>query len=97
LSEIVPKRVTASGDIAASISWRHALAWRMQRQLLDPVATLSVAQVVGRLCGVQAQVASAAELALRLRRQTSRSGEVRQSLSQGGLIKTWAMRGASTC
>ncbi|MDQ3895424.1 MAG: winged helix DNA-binding domain-containing protein [Actinomycetota bacterium] len=80
--------------MAVSITWRQALAWRMQRHLLDPVGAISVAQVVGRLCGVQAQVASSAELAVRVRRQASRSGEVRRALSDGRLIKTWAMRGA---
>lgn len=88
------RRTAATAGIAASIPSRQALAWRMQRQLLDPVGTLSVAQVAARLCGVQAQVASSAELAVRVRRQTSRAGEVGRALSQGRLIKTWAMRGA---
>ncbi|HUF01035.1 MAG TPA: winged helix DNA-binding domain-containing protein [Gaiellaceae bacterium] len=79
--------------MAVRISWEQALAWRMRRQLLDPVGRLPVAGVVGRLCGVQAQVASSAELAIRLRRETSRPGEVGRALSQGRLIKTWAMRG----
>jgi Winged helix DNA-binding domain len=39
-------------------------------------------------------VASSAELAIRLRRQTSRPGEVARALAEGRLIKTWAMRGA---
>jgi hypothetical protein len=66
----------------------------MQRQLLDPVGNLSVARVVSRLCGVQTQVASSAELAIRVRRQKSRPGEVGRALAEGRLIKTWAMRGA---
>ncbi len=66
----------------------------MQRQLLEPVGTLSVPRVVSRLCGVQTQVASSAELAIRVRRKTSRAGEVRRALAEGRLIKTWAMRGA---
>jgi DNA glycosylase AlkZ-like len=65
----------------------------MRRHLLDPVGRLSVADVVGRLCGVQAQVASSAELAVRLRRERSRRGEVARALRDGRLIKTWAMRG----
>jgi len=80
--------------MAVKVSWRQALAWRMHRQLLDPVNALSAAEVVRRLCGVQAQVASSAELAVRVRRETSRPGEVGRALSQGRLIKTWAMRGA---
>jgi len=75
------------------ISWRQALAWRMERQLLDPVGKLPVAGVVRRLCGVQAQVASSAELAVRVRREKSRPGEVSRALSQGRIIRTWAMRG----
>jgi len=80
--------------MAERISWQQALAWRMQRHLLDPVGALPVARVVGRLCGVQAQVASSAELAIRVRRETSRPGEVGRALREGRLIKTWAMRGA---
>jgi len=79
--------------MAVKVTWRQALAWRMQRQLLDPVGTLPVAGVVRRLCGVQAQVASSAELAVRVRRCDSRPGEVSQALAEGHLIKTWAMRG----
>jgi hypothetical protein len=75
------------------VTWEQALAWRMRRQLLDPVGDRSVAEVVRRLCGVQAQVASTAELCVRVRRETSKPGEVARALSQGRLIKTWAMRG----
>jgi hypothetical protein len=66
----------------------------MQRQLLDPVGSLSVVETVHRLGGVQAQVASSADLAVRVRRAASRTGEVNRALSEGSLIKTWAMRGA---
>jgi hypothetical protein len=79
--------------MAVRISRQQALAWRMERHLLDPIGRLAVADVVGRLCGVQAQVASSAELAIRVRRETSRDGEVDRALRQGRLIKTWAMRG----
>jgi hypothetical protein len=75
------------------ISWEQALAWRMRRHLLDPIGRLPLADVVGRLCGVQAQVASSAELATRVRRETSQQGEVTRALRDGRLIKTWAMRG----
>jgi len=66
----------------------------MRRQLLDPVGRLSVPGVVDRLCGVQAQVPSSAELAVRVRRERSRGGEVARALREGRLIRTWAMRGA---
>lgn len=79
--------------MAVKVTWQQALALRMQRHLLDPIGTLPVAGVVRRLCGVQAQLASSAELAVRVRREASRPGEVGRALSQGRLIKTWAMRG----
>ncbi|MGH3077463.1 MAG: DNA glycosylase AlkZ-like family protein [Gaiellaceae bacterium] len=79
--------------MAARITLGQALAWRMQRHLLDPIGRRSVPEVVGRLCGVQAQVASSAELAIRVRRERSRRGEVDRALREGRLIKTWAMRG----
>lgn len=65
----------------------------MRRHLLEPIGSSPVAGVVGRLCGVQTQVASSAELAVRVRRQASRAGEVDRALRSGRLIKTWAMRG----
>ena len=71
----------------------QALAWRMRRHLLEPVGDSPVEAVVGRLCGVQAQVASSAELAVRVRRAASSPGEVARALADGRLIKTWAMRG----
>src|SRR3954462_6322322 len=79
--------------MASKVTWAQALAWRMERQLLEPVGTLSVPRVVRRLCAVQAQVASSAELAVRVRRRSSRTGEVARALSDGRLVKTWAMRG----
>jgi winged helix DNA-binding protein len=79
--------------VTVKISWQQALAFRMGRHLLDPIGALPVPKVVSRLCGVQAQVASSAELAIRVRRQASRPGEVGRALADGRLIKTWAMRG----
>ena len=75
------------------MTWQQALAWRMSRHYLDPVGDRRVAAVVRRLCGVQAQVASVAELCVRVRRKTSRAGDVARALRDGRLIKTWAMRG----
>jgi len=79
--------------VTLKVSWRQALAWRLERQLLNPVGSLSVADTVRRLCGVQSQVASSAEMAVRVRRQDSKAGEVTSALARGELIKTWAMRG----
>ena len=71
--------------MVAKVSWQQALAWRTERHLLDPVGRLPVEAVVRRLCGVQAQVASSAELAVRVRRAASRPGEVSRALSEGRL------------
>jgi len=79
--------------MSARLTWPQVLAWRMRRQLIEPIGTSSVTEVVRRLCGVQTQVASSAELAIRVRRQASRHGEVARALSEGRLIKTWANRG----
>jgi DNA glycosylase AlkZ-like len=78
-----------------SLSWNQALAWRMRQQLLDPVGTESVAGVVRRLGAIPAQVDAAAELAVRARRERSRSGEVTRALAEGRIIKTFAFRGAT--
>ena len=77
------------------VSRPQALAWRMRRQLLDPVGTESVAGVVRRLTAVPAQPDDAAELAIRTRRARSRPREVARALAEGRLIKTFAFRGAT--
>jgi winged helix DNA-binding protein len=78
-----------------SLSWSRALAWRLRQQLLDPVGTESVAGVVRRLGAVPAQPDATAELALRVRCERSRSGEVARALAEGRIIKTFAFRGAT--
>ena len=78
-----------------SVNWSQALAWRMRRQLLDPVGTGSVEGVVRRLGAIQAQLNSAAELAVRTRRQRSQPGEVARALADGRIIKTFAFGGAT--
>ena len=90
----MPSRREPIAPPLLKIGWPQALAWRMRRQLLDPVGSLSVPEVVRRLGGVQSQVASSAELAVRVRRRSSAKGEVARALADGRLIKTWAMRGA---
>ena len=75
------------------VSWAQALAWRMRRHELDPVGRLPAPEVVRRLCGVQAQVASSAELAIRVRSEAVKACDVGRALAKGDLIKTWAMRG----
>lgn len=76
------------------ITWAQALAWRMRRHLLDPVGRESVEDVVRRLGAVLAMDESLAELAVRARRTTSRTGELRRALAEGRVIKAFAFRGS---
>jgi uncharacterized protein YfaQ (DUF2300 family) len=46
------------------VSWSQVLAWRMKQQSLLPRTSLPVADVVRRCAGIQAQVHSAAVLAV---------------------------------
>ncbi len=77
-----------------SISWSQALAWRMQRHLLEPVGTESVADVVRRVGAVLATDEGSAELAVGARRVRFLSGELGQALTDGKVIKAFAFRGA---
>lgn len=77
-----------------SITWRQALAWRLERHLFDPVGSESVANVVRRLGAVLSMDESLAELAVRSRRTTSRSGELAEALADGRVIKAFAFRGS---
>jgi winged helix DNA-binding protein len=79
-----------------SLTWLGALAWRMRRQLLDPVGSASTAGVVGTLGAVAAQLdPAAAELGIRTRRRSSRPGDVARALDDGSIVKTFAFRGAT--
>jgi hypothetical protein len=77
-----------------TITWSQALAWRMQRHLLEPVGSGSIADVVRRLGAVLATDEGSAELAVGARRVRSRPGELAQALMDGKIIKAFAFRGA---
>jgi hypothetical protein len=78
----------------ASVTSAQALSWRMERQLLDPVGSDSVADVVRRLGAVLSMDESLAELAVRTRCTTSRPGELAAALAEGEVIKAFAFRGS---
>ncbi len=78
----------------SSVTWARALAWRLGRQLLDPIGSKSVADVVRRLGAVLSMDESLAELAVRTRRPTSRPGELAAALANGEVIKAFAFRGS---
>lgn len=71
----------------------RVLTWRMDRQLLNRPSDVDAVAVVGRLVGVQAQVASAAEQAVAARLAIPRPRTVATALAEKRLVKTWAMRG----
>ena len=81
-------------DSGISITWEQALGWRMERHLLDPVGSESVAGVVRRLGAVLSMDESLADLAVRTRRSTSRPGELARALADGKVIKAFAFRGS---
>ncbi|MGV9539978.1 DNA glycosylase AlkZ-like family protein [Nocardia beijingensis] len=74
-------------------TWDQVFAWRLDRQYVRSRTDEGAVAVAGRLCGVQAQVTSAAELAVALRGTKPESGALVRALDDGALMKTWAMRG----
>ena len=70
-----------------TLTWEQVLAWRLRRQLLDPRGGVDAVGVVGRLCGVQAQVASAAELAVAVRQADPAPGALAAALGERRLVK----------
>jgi hypothetical protein len=77
-----------------SVTWPQVLAWRLARQLLVPRGSAAPAEIARAICGVQAQVASAAELAVAVRQQKPEPGAVDRALwDDRTLVKTWLMRG----
>jgi hypothetical protein len=77
-----------------SVTWAQAFAWRLERHLLDPVGSESVAGVVRRLGAVLSMDESLAELAVRTRRSTSHAGELAKALADGEVVKAFAFRGS---
>ncbi len=80
--------------IDVSVTWPQALAWRLERHLLDPPGDEPTPGVVRRLGAVLSMDESRAELAVRTRRSASRPGDLRQALAEGSLIKAFAFRGS---
>jgi len=81
-------------DTELSMTWAQALGWRMERHLLDPVGSESVADVVRRLGAVLSMDEALAELAVRTRSTASRPGELMEALADGEVVKAFAFRGS---
>ncbi|HLO28577.1 MAG TPA: crosslink repair DNA glycosylase YcaQ family protein, partial [Anaerolineales bacterium] len=78
-----------------SLKWKQVNAWRLSQQGLAPrLKRRDFLQAVRRMGGIQAQVMSAAELAISARVEGLSPGDIRTALWQDRtLVKTWAMRG----
>ncbi|WP_017582738.1 winged helix DNA-binding domain-containing protein [Nocardiopsis valliformis] len=75
------------------ITWEQVLAWRLQRQFVVPRGDATASEIIGRLCGVQAQVASSAESAVGNRQNNPLPGQIDSALNDRSIVKTWSMRG----
>ncbi|PZG03269.1 winged helix DNA-binding domain-containing protein [Nonomuraea aridisoli] len=76
------------------MTWARILAWRLRRQFVSGGDGPDAVAVVRRLCGVQAQVASSAQLAVAVRSARPDPGEIGRALwSDRTLVRTWLMRG----
>ena len=65
----------------------------MRRHHLEEVDGGGAVDVVRRLCGVQAQVASSAALAVAARQKKPDTDAAAKALQRRDLVRTWAMRG----
>jgi hypothetical protein len=79
---------------AATTTWPQALAWRIERQLLDPTRPVSASAVVRRLGAVLSMDESLADLAVSTRSATARPGDLATALADGTVIKAFAFRGS---
>jgi hypothetical protein len=79
----------------AGLTWDHVRAWRVRRHHLDRRAPSGrLLEVVRDVCGLQAQVQSAAELQVWARVERATPDDVRRALwERRTLVRTWAMRG----
>src|SRR5258708_37339979 len=78
-----------------ALKWHHVHAWRLAQHGLSPrFSQRDFVKAVTRTGGFQAQVMSAAELALCTRVERLCPQDVKSALWQDRtLVKTWAMRG----
>jgi hypothetical protein len=84
----------STASVATELSWSQVHAMRLARHhLLEPAPKARLAQVVGDIGAVQAQVMSAAELQIAVRVDCTVE-DVREALwKKRTLVKTWLMRG----
>ncbi len=88
------KVVEMSATSEISLTWAQALAWRMQRHLLDPVGSASAADTVRRLGAVLSMDESLAELAVLSRSRNARPGDLAKAVADGTVVESFLFRGA---
>ncbi len=77
-----------------SLNWSQVLTFRLTRHHLADSRPADLAQIVSDVCGIQAQVFSAAEMALWARGHSLTRAVLQSALwSSRALVKTCAMRG----
>jgi hypothetical protein len=76
-----------------NVTYDQVLAWRLRQQGIAARTTATVEEVVERVAGVQAQVASSAELAVATRQRRPEPGAVSRALEARTVVKTWTVRG----
>src|SRR5689334_10966867 len=81
--------------VATSLTWAQVNTWRLAQHSLAPrLAEGQLVEAVSRTGGIQAQVMSAAELAIGARADGVTPQAVQSALwRERTLVKTWAMRG----
>jgi Winged helix DNA-binding domain len=81
--------------VTVKLSRSQVNSWRMKKHHLTVRAPKrNLANVVSDVCGIQAQVLSAAELAIRARVEGLSEQDVRDALwKHHTIVKTWCMRG----
>jgi hypothetical protein len=87
--------MAAKSTTPAALTWSGVTARRMARHALAAPATdLSPAGIAGLLCGVHAQVLSAAELSIGRRIAGASRADVKRALwEERALVKTFGPRG----
>ncbi len=78
-----------------SLKWNQVNSWRLFRNhLLDRADSNQLLEVTDRICGLHAQLMSAAELSLWARVEDVSPADVKSAIwRKRQLVKTWAMRG----
>ncbi len=78
-----------------TLTWRQVWGWRLARHALSASAPKErLIEVVGAVCGIHAQMLSAAELSIGIRVAGVTRQDVRAELWQRrGLVKTYGLRG----